>query len=53
MRWWWISIPGRAADGSGVFSASQVARQLGIPLHTTEVARTFAEIEAVISQPEV
>lgn len=35
----------------GVFSASQVARQLGIPLHTTEVARTFAEIEAVISQP--
>ncbi|MDK9692294.1 hypothetical protein [Azospira sp.] len=37
----------------GVFSASQVARQLGIPLHTTEVARTFAEIEAVISQPEV
>lgn len=34
----------------GVFSASQVARQLGIPLHTTEVARTFAEIEAVLAQ---
>lgn len=33
----------------GVFSASQVARQLGVPLHTTEVARTFAEIEAVLS----
>lgn len=32
----------------GVFSASQIARQLGIPLHTTEVARTFAEIEAAV-----
>jgi len=37
----------------GVFSASQVARQLGIPLHTTEVARTFAEIEAVLSGEKV
>ena len=36
----------------GVFSASQVARQLGVPLHTTEVARTFAEIEAAISGAE-
>lgn len=34
----------------GIFSSSQIARQLGIPLHTTEVARTFAEIEAVISE---
>lgn len=34
----------------GIFSASQVARQLGIPMHNTEVARTFAEIEAAISQ---
>lgn len=34
----------------GIFSASQVARQLGIPLHSTEVARTFAEIEAAIAQ---
>jgi len=34
----------------GIFSASQVARQLGIALHTTEVALTFAQIEAVISQ---
>ena len=34
----------------GIFSASQIARQLGIALHTTEVARTFAEIEAVIHQ---
>lgn len=33
----------------GVFSASQIARQLGIPMQTAEVARTFAEIEAVIA----
>jgi CBS-domain-containing membrane protein len=34
----------------GVFSSSQIARQLGIPLHSTEVARTFAEIEAAIAR---
>lgn len=33
----------------GVFSATQIARQLGAQVGTTEVARTFAEIEAVIS----
>lgn len=33
----------------GIFSASQIARQLGIPIHTTEIARTFAEIEAALS----
>jgi CBS domain-containing protein len=33
----------------GIFSLSQVARQLGVPLAATgEVARTFAEIEAAI-----
>ena len=41
------------ADGRqrvcGVFSASQIARQLGIVLHGHEVARTFAEIEAAIA----
>ncbi len=40
------------ADGSqvvrGLFSATQIARQLGVQIQTTEVARTFAEIEAVI-----
>ncbi len=40
------------ADGSqvvrGLFSATQIARQLGVKIQTTEVARTFAEIEAVI-----
>lgn len=30
----------------GIFSTTQIARQLGTPLQTTEVARTFAEIEA-------
>lgn len=30
----------------GVFSVSQIARQLGIPVQMPEVARTFAEIEA-------
>ncbi|HZX30972.1 MAG TPA: CBS domain-containing protein [Rhodocyclaceae bacterium] len=35
----------------GIFSLSQIARQLGVPpMHTTEVARTFAEIEAAISE---
>jgi CBS domain-containing protein len=33
----------------GVFSASQIARQLGIQVVTHEAARTFAEIEAAIS----
>jgi len=34
----------------GIFSASQIARQLGTPIHTPEVASTFAEIEAVIAR---
>lgn len=33
----------------GIFSASQIARQLGISVVTHEAARTFAEIEAAIS----
>lgn len=32
----------------GVFSATQIARQLGVTIHTGDTARTFAEIEAVI-----
>jgi CBS-domain-containing membrane protein len=32
----------------GIFSATQIARQLGVQLQTTEVARTFAEIEAAL-----
>lgn len=34
----------------GIFSLSQIARQLGIPLHMTEVAKTFAEIEAMLAR---
>lgn len=41
-----------AEDGGrrirGLFSASQVARQLGMELQTFEVAQTFAEIEAAL-----
>ena len=33
----------------GIFSASQIARQLGVQIQTHEVARTFADIEAVIA----
>lgn len=34
----------------GIFSLSQIARQLGIVIHHTEVARTFSEIEAAVAQ---
>lgn len=33
----------------GIFSASQIARQLGLPIQTHELNRTFAEIDAVIA----
>ena len=33
----------------GIFSASQIARQLGIPLEIAELARTFAEIEQALA----
>jgi CBS domain-containing protein len=32
----------------GIFSATQIARQLGVQIHIAEVARTFAEIEAAL-----
>jgi predicted transcriptional regulator len=34
----------------GVFSASQIARQLGIPIHIVEIARTFHEIETALAR---
>src|ERR1043166_330214 len=34
----------------GLFSASQIARQLGVAIQTTEVATTFAEIEAMLAR---
>ncbi|OIQ88286.1 CBS domain protein [mine drainage metagenome] len=46
-------VVGQDQDGRqsllGIFSASQIARQLGVQIHTHEMARTFAEIEAVIA----
>lgn len=32
----------------GVFSATQIARQLGVVIQTSHVARTFSEIEALL-----
>jgi len=34
----------------GIFSATQIARQLGITITTDAVARTFADIEATLSR---
>jgi CBS-domain-containing membrane protein len=46
-------VVGTGKDGKqylfGIFSASQIARQLGVQIHTQDMARTFAEIEAVIA----
>lgn len=33
----------------GIFSATQIARQLGVTIPNYEIAKTFAEIEAVIA----
>jgi hypothetical protein len=42
-------LPGGKTCIRGIFSASQIARQLGVPLQITELARTFAEIEEALS----
>jgi CBS domain-containing protein len=34
----------------GLFSATQIARQLGVNIQTSEVARTFSEIEATLAR---
>ena len=34
----------------GLFSATQIARQLGVAIPTTEIARTFSEIEASLAR---
>jgi hypothetical protein len=34
----------------GLFSASRISRQLGTDISTSEVAGTFAEIEAALSR---
>lgn len=33
----------------GLFSTTQIARQLGMPIQTTEVVRTFSEIESLLA----
>lgn len=43
-----LSGDGGVQSLRGIFSASQIARQLGIAIQTTEVAQTFAEIGAVL-----
>jgi CBS domain-containing protein len=34
----------------GLFSASQIARQLGVPVHAGDVVRTFSEIEVLLNR---
>jgi len=34
----------------GLFSATQIARQLGVSIQTSEIARTFSEIEAMLGR---
>lgn len=34
----------------GLFSATQIARQLGVAIQTSEIARTFSEIEAMLAR---
>ena len=34
----------------GLFSATQIARQLGVSIQTSEIARTFSEIEAMLAR---
>ena len=43
-----VSAADKSQKVRGIFSVTQVARQLGVTIQTTEVARTFAEIEAVL-----
>jgi signal-transduction protein with cAMP-binding, CBS, and nucleotidyltransferase domain len=35
----------------GIFSATQIARQLGVPLQIPELASTFSEVEQALSAP--
>jgi CBS domain-containing protein len=45
-----LNDDGNAQAIRGIFSASQIARQLGIAIQTTEVAQTFAEIGAALGR---
>lgn len=43
-----MGADGKTQTVRGIFSASQIARQLGVDIQTTEVAQTFAEIGAAL-----
>ncbi len=43
-----MGADGKTQTVRGIYSASQIARQLGVAIHTTEVAQTFAEIGAAL-----
>jgi CBS domain-containing protein len=45
-----LSEAGSVQAIRGIFSASQIARQLGVSIQTTEVAQTFAEIGAALAR---
>lgn len=45
-----LSADGTVQTLRGIFSASQIARQLGVAIQTTEVAQTFAEIGAALGR---
>jgi hypothetical protein len=46
-----LDKPLRRAMVRGIFSLSQIARQLGVAVQTSgEVARTFAEIESALGR---
>jgi predicted transcriptional regulator len=43
-----MGTDGKSETLRGIFSATQIARQLGIVIQTTEVAQTFAEIGSAL-----
>jgi len=43
-----MGVDGKTQTVCGIFSASQIARQLGVAIQTSEVAQTFAEIGAAL-----
>lgn len=46
-----VDVPGSGGQlVRGVFSATQIARQLGATIHTNELARTFSEVEALLAR---
>lgn len=44
-----LDQPDRLTRIRGIFSATQIGRQLGVALQTFEVARTFAQIETALA----